>query len=45
MRRQLVGTTVHVAPHTPVVPSQPVPLDTASLKKVAGGNSAPHRGW
>jgi hypothetical protein len=48
MRRQLVGTIVRVAPQTPAAPSKPVPLDTASLKKVVGGagtTDAPHRGW
>lgn len=46
--RQLVGTIVRVAPQTPAAPSKPVPLDTASLKKVVGGGGsgeAPHRGW
>jgi hypothetical protein len=48
MRRLLVGITVQVTAQTPAAPSKPVPLDTASLKKVVGGSGspdAPHRGW
>ena len=48
MRRLLVGTTVQITSQTPAAPSKPIPLDTASLKKVVGGagsTDAPHRGW